>query len=306
MNELHKALSNLEKELERLNESSNTRKQRAMQDFVSITNNISHNLQKVWDTAWQRQNLIDRQCNARVFHGPLHEEYHRVNSLLENDFNNFFSSIENILNRFTTLVIELLPRDDTRGIEHAGFSRFVRTIKKGTFTNPSLCQIKKIIEIGGDEIDKTISAYRDTKISHVSKYFSTGFFSTGDGGIQRGHDERKNSESNTGSMNAPDRNRIPPICELKSPDGKHKLYYLHVEADPSIRAKSLLEKGERMGTTSDNDSGHFIDYGPHMHVFTTPLVPPAPLGQNIDFSPDPENAAIKVIDFFARILKCIP
>lgn len=307
MKELYDSLEKLNIEINRILKFANERQQKSLEDFVKIVNNVLHNLERVWETMKKRQDLIDKQCTTHIFYGPLHEEYHRVNSTLENDFNNFFLSLEVSLSRFTTLLIELLPRSDTRGIEHAGLTRFVKSIKRGIFTSNQLKKIAEIVKNEGQEIDDKLSAYRDKKIEHSTDSFSTGFISTGTGGIQREHEPRKYSTFGTPPTNEPDKSKNPPVLIMNSTDRENIFYYLHIES--SLDSGDLIKKGDSIGKISDNNCGHFAKHGQHFHLFTTPNVNigeiATSMSNTLDYSPDPAGATTMILSFFSNVLDCI-
>lgn len=307
MEPLHKAIRRIETEAGRLEPLLDLRRKRAIQDFLSTVNSVSHNLQRVLDLAAVRQDLIDEQCNTQTFHGPLHEKYHETNEHLGYDFENYFQSIEVSLNRFTTLLVELLPRAETRGIEHSGHTRFIKTVKKIT---PPTTQMTKIQELAGNTgtgIDLSISAYRDKKVIHVSDTFPVGF-SSEPGSIKRVHSARKSESDGQPPSEPSDRSRIPPTILTKVPDGNY-MYYLHVEMHPGMEDGVAVNVGQPMGTASDNNSGHFADYGPHGHVFASPNLThdkvKSPRLTEQEHSPEPGDAALRVFSYFADVLGCI-
>jgi hypothetical protein len=96
---------------------------------------------------------------------------------------------------------------------------------------------------------------------------------------------------------------------VETADRKHRIYYLHIDAS-EMKEGAVFKKGDPIGRASDNNCGHFADHGPHVHIFTTPAasiseIGASSTGEQVDYSPDPERAFMKVIRFFVTVLRCI-
>lgn len=271
-----------------------------IQSFYQSLSSVGVNFSLTTENAGKRQFLIDQQCASHQFGGNLHEKYHRINTEIDANLNNLFSSIKTSLNRLTSLFYSLIPHPDKKGISEKSFGALINSLDKKTFENKVLEKIRIILTSRGREIDETINDYRDDYIEHVRNP-SHGLLASTPNSLKRIHKSVLSVEQPLKAKSKTSKTKTGwPAVKLIQ-ENEEYLYYVHVE--PSLRDGTVTKKGQEFGIISDGNTGHFEKYGLHYHVFSSPCNQTVPLGIEGTVSPELYESLEKFTEFIYQIVK---
>lgn len=265
--------------------------------------NVTTNLDAVAKYNEERTNLIDAQIRYENFGGELHEAYHLACISLDTSINNFFSSAKRLLNNMAILIYESQGHEQKRGLTNKSFGSLVEKIRKTRIiSDPAFLEMAY-------KIDDIILQYRDKQIEHAK---GSGFPSmeSNNKGVKRVY--QKFSKEELYRKPPPKHKGIMDWIKVNADIGGY-VYYVHLVPPVGAQSGTRLEKGQLMGRTSDNGSGHFKKYGPHNHIFSSPNINPEILrkgqpGVNASInaeSPDIIWAYGYLLDFLSRTLLLI-
>lgn len=245
---------------------------KAKQSFIDSLNVFFLNFKRIQESHKLRQYLIDEQCNTQIFGGELHEKYHLASSQLKSDLDNYFSSIKTSLNRLPRFLRGLLKHKEGRKIKIKSFGSFINSLEPILFKSSNLESLRVHLTKEGKKIDDSINEYRDKEIEHVSDPNYSDLSSTPTG-LKKIHYNIDNLLSKLPFNALGSQKTIggKGYYVKMRPDGiDGYVYYVHISPQ---NKNMVIKKGESVGEVTDDKSGHFYTYGPHMHLFSSSNIP---------------------------------
>lgn len=226
--------------------------------------NVTTNLDAIATYNKERTTLIDIQIHYQNFGGELHEAYHLVCISFDTSINNFFSSLKRLFNSIAILIYESQGHEQRRVLTKRSFGSMMEKVKKiWPIVDPAFLEMAL-------QIDDVFLQYRDKQIEHAQG-FEFPSIESNNKGIIRVH--QRFSRGNIARKPPPKQSGLLDWIRINVDTGGY-IYYVHVVPPLDTKQGSKLKKGQLLGQTSDNGSGHFKKFGPHIHTFFSPNINP--------------------------------
>ena len=260
----YKRLENL---IDQFSQSEGSSVQLALSRITTAINQVSICFRRVNEGALLRRDLLEKHCgqDSQVTLS-MHEEYHRINTLLISDINSFFSMVKTYLNSLALFIKEIIPQSQLRSLRFKSFGSLVKSAKQTAESNLPNLELRKVLSTVGEEFEKRFVEYRDKQIEHPIKLIDKSISSSG-GAPKIIHYDRNGSQKNEAHISNNDIiYRKEERITVLTPEGL-EITMFHIALSKNIKPDSLIKQGKPIGKPYDSTGTHFKKFGSHYHIF---------------------------------------
>jgi len=229
------------------------------------------------DTSIERSVLIERQIDQLEFVGRLHDEYHEATRRFDSQYNSVVQHAKRLANSVASLIYEILPHDQRRGVRTGSFGRMYGALKIMSSDLPEpLDSVRRLVTEHGEYLESVVHQYRDDAVEHprLSSRLDLGATWTSDDRVDFVRTDR-----DPGTEGTVDRDLDPRWPGFLYRDFHHNghlvgyQFLVHVHGIFDFEPGQLVTEETEMGFVTDGGFGHFDDFGPHSHVFSSRDIP---------------------------------
>lgn len=231
----------------------------------------------------ERQRLVELHFLKAPMPLFVHEKYHEVSNLLQEEATSSFSRAKTVLNSITKFIGTVIPKAELSGASVNSFGSFLHDCKnKPLPKNQSASRIFQLYRTYGDDLNRSVNHYRNKFIEHSST-LSWGTLSTSQDQLQIVHQKAdapvyliRSAEDDLKAS----RTFLDNILIVTNCNGETTAY-VHIYRDPTM--SDYVSKDDVMGIPFDRTGVHFSKYGPHYHFF--PPTSSSPIPKNVLYTP---------------------